>query len=457
MLRYHGSAHYIKYKNLILIDKLKLDDESDYHYFKNSNRLLCYQISKLRKVPHFKKFKTLKFNFSRVEYDTYFNRLDNRYEFRGSKLIPENEYCKTDLEQFEIDLYDHHINSCQTCNHQHQIKEIRKRKKLSNNEKLKLSYLIGSQNVNRSIEQSINVSRQVIKKYKKKIREADSTAYIASKKLPTFTSLSPKEKQSILDHNNSNPFDNPSVIKKKLKLECDVKTVRNVLSSRDIKAYSANFKPLVNSNQYNLRIRWCQIMRNLNQDQWNQIVFSDEKCLQSYNNGKVKVYRKRGEESDIHIYRRSLNRFKINLFGYITSTVIGNLYVFSDNTDSEKYINYLHRSVFPDVIDDVGPRFIWQQDGVGFYVSKLSLDYFNKINANLLVWPPASPDLNIIENVWSLLQKEVNSIIMLDGLPSNKEMLIEYSFRAWYSIDKQFIVNLYNSLPNRVLNLLNRN
>lgn len=240
-------------------------------------------------------------------------------------------------------------------------------------------------------------------------------------------------------------------IKRELKLGCSDDTVRNVLSKRNIKSYLAKNEPLVNSAQFNLKKRWCQITKNLDQHQWNNIIFTDEKTLQNYHNGTVKVYRERGTQSEKHIYRRTLNRFKINLFGYITSNGLGNLYVFDKILDTEKYINYLHHTILPDVIEDFGPRFIWQQDGAGPHVSKLALDYFSKINANLLVWPPSSPELNIIENVWSRLQKEVNELIFTEGLPSTQDDLIEYAFRAWYSIGNEFVVNLYKSLPGRVL------
>lgn len=106
--------------------------------------------------------------------------------------------------------------------------------------------------------------------------------------------------------------------------------------------------------------------------------------------------------------------------------------------------------MLPDGIEDIGPKFVWQQDSAAPHVSKMALDYFDTINANLLIWPPAAPDLNIIENVWSRLQKEINQIIFKDGLPSTRDDLIEYAFLAWYTIGNDFVIKLYESLPGRV-------
>lgn len=445
MLRFKGEIRLIKQNNLILVEKIKLDSENQYHYFTNNCRLICLHLVKFRKI-NFKKFKTLKFNLSASEFKIYF---DKRYRFNNIDLIPELKYENQPLSETDTKLYEIHLNNCEHCQYVHKPKSIRKRKKLNIQDKMKLASYIGGNQLNKSIMRSLDISKQTVNIYKRKLNES----YTEEKKVKTnhHSSVTSIDQKKILDHNINHPFDYPTKIKRELKLNCSRDTVRNVLAKSDVKSYLAKEEPLVNSNQFNLKKRWCQITKNLKPNEWNQIIFTDEKTLQNFHNGKVKVYRKRGEQSAKHIYRRTLNRFKINLFGYITSKGLGNLYVFDDVLNSEKYINYLHYTVLPDVIEDFGPKFIWQQDGAGPHVSKIALDYFRKIKANLLIWPPASPELNIIENVWARLQKEVNQIIFTEGLPSTKEDLIEYAFRAWYSIGDNFVIGLYETLPSRVL------
>lgn len=240
---------------------------------------------------------------------------------------------------------------------------------------------------------ALDVSKQTVVNYKRKLEESQQQPSKRSKTSShPHTSITPYNQSQILEYNQQNPFDKPKEIKRELRLDCSDNTVMNVLSKSDVKCYIAVTQPLINAVRFDLKKRWAIIMNKLNQSDWNQIVFSDEKTLQNFNNGKIKVYRKRNEASVDHVYRKTLNRFKINLFGYITSRGLGNLYVFDDILDSDKYINYMHHDVPPDVIKDVGPS---------SHVSKKSIDYFEKINANLLIWPPACPDLNIMENVWS--------------------------------------------------------
>lgn len=138
----------------------------------------------------------------------------------------------------------------------------------------------------------------------------------------------------------------------------------------------------------------------------------------------------------------------------MTANGVGDLFIFDDKTNSAKYVNYLNNNILPSIIQAVGPRFVYQHDNCGFAVSNLSLEYYARINLSTLIWPANSPDLNIIKNVWSLLQRRVNRLIFNNGLPSNKQQLAEYAFAAWYTISDNIIRNLYKSMPSRIEKVL---
>lgn len=71
-----------------------------------------------------------------------------------------------------------------------------------------------------------------------------------------------------------------------------------------------------------------------------------------------------------------------------------------------------------------------------------------------MVWPPHSPDLNPIENLWALLKAEIYKIRLdLMHMKNNNEtkrILVETAQIAWQNIDMKHLEHLSETMPNRV-------
>jgi transposase len=64
-------------------------------------------------------------------------------------------------------------------------------------------------------------------------------------------------------------------------------------------------------------------------------------------------------------------------------------------------------------------------------------------------WPPNSPDLNPIENIWAWVNKKVRE----KGCSSFKEFQAEVQ-NTLKNIPQSFITNLYESMPKRISKVL---
>ncbi|PKC03761.1 hypothetical protein RhiirA5_296075, partial [Rhizophagus irregularis] len=74
-----------------------------------------------------------------------------------------------------------------------------------------------------------------------------------------------------------------------------------------------------------------------------------------------------------------------------------------------------------------------------------------KISFKVLEWPSNSPDLNPIENLWSIVKTSVEK-----RMPKNCEEL-ELFMKEWANIPKSVLINLVNSMPKRCQAIIDNN
>ncbi|MBJ5103534.1 hypothetical protein JGF61_23260 [Salmonella enterica subsp. enterica serovar Agona] len=69
-----------------------------------------------------------------------------------------------------------------------------------------------------------------------------------------------------------------------------------------------------------------------------------------------------------------------------------------------------------------------------------------------LPWPAQSPDLNIIEPLWSVLENRVRSRY---PPPASLKELEQFLLEEWYNIPLTTIQDLYMSIPRKIQAVLN--
>ena len=100
-----------------------------------------------------------------------------------------------------------------------------------------------------------------------------------------------------------------------------------------------------------------------------------------------------------------------------------------------------------------GLPIVFQQDNAPIHVSRSTRRWFENRNVPLLDWPNRSPDLNPIENLWSILAKRVYANYKQYNTVEEPKRAIR---RAFLGLDQEVLENLVRSMSNRIYQVINR-
>ncbi|GBM20947.1 Transposable element Tc3 transposase [Araneus ventricosus] len=86
--------------------------------------------------------------------------------------------------------------------------------------------------------------------------------------------------------------------------------------------------------------------------------------------------------------------------------------------------------------------------------SNATKNYLNSKNLTVLEWPPMSPDLNAIENVWGIMSQKVygngGQFYSVNALKTAIES-------AWYNLEPEILQTLIMSMEKRVYDVILKN
>ena len=180
---------------------------------------------------------------------------------------------------------------------------------------------------------------------------------------------------------------------------------------------------------------------------WDSTLFTDESYIYLDNNHRW-LWRRRGEIDPAVFHQRSRFPAKLLIFGGISKHWVTPVVFVEGIVDTISYMDDCidETGLIPEMNRVYGNR-AWtlMQDGASAHRSKATLEYLNLYCKLLDNWPPDSPDLNPIENLWAIIKKRIE-----DMNPQIIQELKELIITVWDSIEIELIHNLIDSMPNRL-------
>lgn len=177
-----------------------------------------------------------------------------------------------------------------------------------------------------------------------------------------------------------------------------------------------------------------------------KVVFSDEKFFTMDGPNNHKTWVLKSDESPR--IRRQAGGGGLMIFGYCTYEGKIVLRKCEGSLNAANYQNILTECL-PDQNGFWQDRY-FMQDNARPHIAKSTLDFFKNQNIRLLSWPPYSPDLNIIEQIWAILSQAVYNQPQF----RSKDQLWEAISKAVLEIPIQTVLNLYDGIIDNLLNCI---
>jgi transposase len=299
-----------------------------------------------------------------------------------------------------------------------------------------------------------------------------TTVARAEKRGPTQAALprsgTPKkldetDRLRILEAISENPRIKYDALLALVNFKCGRATIWRLLQGENKRKWLQLQRPELTDQQARQRLAWAHRVQDYDSEKWKKIFWSDETTIERGKGGRREwTFTPRNRQiaerdvQQVPCHKSVKQMFWAAFSG--TGRRSGLIPLFGDPNSPNGGVNRfvileLYQRVLPTLLSGVEGA-VFQQDNASVHTAHIVRDWIADQDYEIMKWPPYSPDLSPIENLWSLLKAKIYELHPeIRGMPNNDDTLqfiIGVAQIAWSMIDIAILENLAITMPHRV-------
>jgi hypothetical protein len=277
--------------------------------------------------------------------------------------------------------------------------------------------------------------------------------------------------ERVIKQNNSLPLQDITNIVSNKVLPISTATLRRRRSDAGLGSYIAAEKPGLHIENVAKRLEWAMKYKYWTAEDWKRVIWSDESSLWiGINPRRQWVIHPSGERLNPKYIKKTFKsaQVKVMLWACFTGERKGPLIVCDKGEiGANEYEDIIYDGLFSLIDDLLEPpndpetiriadekTFLFMQDNAPCYKSRDVLEFLKGNRVPIIEWPPQSPDLNPIENLWMDLKARFHKRFLELFNHPLKSLEARYRYgevlqEAWYSQGMELVEVLIQSMPRR--------
>ena len=258
------------------------------------------------------------------------------------------------------------------------------------------------------------------------------------------------------------PFASNKAIRGQLQLSVSACTVGRRLEEAELSSYFAAMKRHYTDEQRRARLSFANGYKHWTAEQWERVIFSDEVTIEGDGRKRrIRVRRPPNCRFDPHYTQHSqIFTPSRHLFACFCSRGPGFCEMYEGKLDGPALRGLLQRTV-PETAADYyqtdptkpGHEQWWLlHDNSPQFKSRALQTWLHGQGINVLDWPPYSPDLNPIENLWPRVHALMDRL-----LPTSDEQVADAFVESWPQLSLDIFTDFAQSMPARIAAVIEAN